>query len=215
MKRLFWEELYTRDELLWGPRPDYTLVEYAHIIPKGHVLDIGIGEGRNALFFAQKGFTVEGVDISKKAVEKCRAWARKTHLHIKVTVGDLRKIKITPNKYSLIIAAWVLNFFKQKEIETTIIKIKQGLHIDGFVYCIAFSPRDPSYKRNKQTLKIIEKNTFYSRKRRSFMHYFTRSEILSLFSDFKVISCMEGIVLDTSHGDKPHYHGIVDYLGKK
>ena len=38
MKKPFWEDLYSRDELLWGPRPDYALVEYAHLIPKGHVL---------------------------------------------------------------------------------------------------------------------------------------------------------------------------------
>ena len=216
MKKLtFWEEMYKGHELLWGLEPDNTLVEYARLIPKGNVLDLGIGEGRNAFFFAKKGYVVEGVDISQKAIEKCRTWAKRAHLKIKAKVRDLRKIEIAQGKYSLIIAAWMLNFFKRKEVEEIVVKIKKGLKKDSFVYLVVFSPRDPSYKKNKQTLKMVEKNTFYSRKRKSYMYYLTKRDVLSLFKDFKVIYCVEGIALDISHGNKPHYHGVIIYMGQK
>lgn len=48
-----WEEAYKSVESLWGLKPDHTLVEYGSLIPKGKVLDLGIDEGRNALYFAK------------------------------------------------------------------------------------------------------------------------------------------------------------------
>ena len=117
--------------MFWGLKPDHILAQYADVVPKGNVLDLGAGEGRNALFFAKKGHVVESVDISKKALEKCIKWAKKTNLRIKTKVCDLTKIKIDKGKYSLIICAWVLNFFKKRDIETIIRKMKKGINLNN------------------------------------------------------------------------------------
>jgi len=71
-----WEEAYRDIESLWGLKPDYKLAEYADLVPKGKVLDLGIGEGRNALFFA-KGF-----DTSQTAVYRCIERAKNSNLKL-------------------------------------------------------------------------------------------------------------------------------------
>jgi len=214
MKSSSWEKIYEGQKLFWGFKPDHILAEYAELVPKGRVLDLGAGEGRNALFFAKKGHVVEGVDISKKALEKCIKWAKKANLKIKTKVCDLTKMKIDTGKYSIIICAWVLNFFKKKDIENIIRKMKKGIKKNGFVYISVFSLIDPSYKRSKKKYCKIAKNTFYNQEKEYYMHYFTKKELLSFFKNFTPIYCVEGTELDITHS-KPHYHGLIIYMGKK
>lgn len=209
-----WEDAYRSVESLWGLKPDRTLIEYAKIVPKGVILDLGIGEGRNALFFAKMGYEVEGADISQTAIERCLQRAETQNLKVKAEVKDFREKDIPLGKYSLIIAAWVLNFFRKTEVETIVEKIKNGLKKDGVVYLGVFSPSDPSCQRAKENLKEVEENTFYSAKRDSYFHYFTRDEIQSLFDGFKTVYFIEGMQLDLEHSE-PHYHGLIEYLAQK
>lgn len=209
-----WEKAYRSVESLWGLKPDHILIEYASLVPKGKVLDLGIGEGRNSLFFAKMGYEVEGVDISQTAIERCIERAKNMNLKVKAEVRDLKEVDIPQGRYSLIIAAWVLNFFKKTEVEEISAKIKNGLKKDGFVYIGIFSLDDPGYERAKKILEVVEENTFYSPKRDSFIHYFTKDEILSLFADFKVIYYAQGTELDLDHGER-HYHGFIMYMGQK
>jgi cyclopropane fatty-acyl-phospholipid synthase-like methyltransferase len=193
------------------------LVDYATLIPKGAVLDLGMGEGRNALFFAKMGYEVEGVDISQTAIERCIKKAENANLKVKAGVGDLREIDIPLGRYSLIIAVRVLNFFKKTEVEEIIKKIRNGLKKGGFVYTEVLSIDDPGYERAKKLLEVVEENTFYSPRRDSFMHYFTCEEVISLFAGFKVIYYAGGTELNLSRGEysEPHYHGFIVYMGQK
>lgn len=209
-----WEKAYRSVESLWGLKPDHILIDYASLVPKGKVLDLGIGEGRNSLFFAKMGYEVEGVDISQTAIERCIERAKNTNLKLKAEVRNLKEIDIPEGTYSLIIAAWVLNFFKKTESEEIMRKINNGLKKDGFVYIGLFSLDDPGYERAKKRLEVVGENTFYSPKRDIFFHYFTEDEVLSLFADFKVIYYAKGTELDLAHGD-PHYHGFIVYMGQK
>ncbi len=72
-----WNEAYKRTKQLWGSEPDHVLTEYANPVPSGHILDLGIGEGRNSLFGAELGYSVEGIDISEVAVGRCMEALRK------------------------------------------------------------------------------------------------------------------------------------------
>lgn len=54
MKQNVWEQEYRNEDSLWGFNPNNILSQYVDMLPEsGEVLDIGIGEGRNALFFAK------------------------------------------------------------------------------------------------------------------------------------------------------------------
>lgn len=209
-----WEEAYRSVESLWGLKPDHILVEYGNLVPRGNILDLGMGEGRNTFFFAKMGYEVEGFDISQTAIERCIERAKNESLKVKAEVRDLKEVDIPQGRYTLIIAAWVLNFFKKTEAEEIVRKIKKGLKKGGFIYISIFSLDDPGYEKAKKRLKVVGKNTFYSSKRDHFIHYFTEEELLQLFDDFKVVYYAKGTGLDHEHGE-PHYHGFIEYMGQK
>jgi SAM-dependent methyltransferase len=65
-----WDKRYAEAEMVWSLEPNEFVVEYLSDLPVGKMLDLGGGEGRNALWFASRGWHVENSDFSAVAVEK-------------------------------------------------------------------------------------------------------------------------------------------------
>ena len=61
-----------------GFEPAQFLVEAIELLPKGRTLDLAMGNGRNAIYLAKKGFDVEGVDISPEAINATLKSVKKT-----------------------------------------------------------------------------------------------------------------------------------------
>jgi SAM-dependent methyltransferase len=71
-----WNERYAAGDLPWDTgEPDPLLVEYlaSGALPPGRTLEVGCGTGTNAIWLAERGFDVLGVDVSPLAVEKARS----------------------------------------------------------------------------------------------------------------------------------------------
>lgn len=65
-----WNQRYAETELVWSLEPNEFVIEYLCDLPAGKMLDLGGGEGRNALWFASRGWHVENSDFSTVAVDK-------------------------------------------------------------------------------------------------------------------------------------------------
>lgn len=209
-----WEKSYQNTKQLWSSNPDSKLMQYFDLIKKGDLLDLGIGEGRNALPFTFSGFNIDGVDISETAIKRCEENLTPKDSTINLISSDLRKYDIKKDNYTIIIAANVLNFFRKSEIDIIIKKIKEGLKEDGLVYLSVFSTLEPRYNSIKTNKKQVEENTFYIDEKDSFAHFFTQEELNKYFSDFELICCCEGLEYDSNHGD-PHYHGGIEFMARK
>jgi len=195
--------------------PDTELIEYAALIPEGPILDIGVGNGRNAFFLAQMGFHVLGVDISEEVVNECNRRAQELKLPVRAIYSNIMDFKIDENTYACIICSYVLPFLKRSDALRLIERIKHGLLPQGIALIKTFTTRDPGYIRlKKKGLSEVEKNTFYSPKLRSYFFYVEPGELKELFTDFKLISYAEGYSLDITH-DEPHYHGWASVLAQK
>jgi SAM-dependent methyltransferase len=70
-----WEEQYRTHPELWSGRPNAALVAAATALPPGSALDIGCGEGADAVWLAARGWRVTAVDLSRTALERGRAHA--------------------------------------------------------------------------------------------------------------------------------------------
>ena len=65
-----WEERYRSKPNIWSGNPNAQLVAEAADLPPGRVLEVGSGEGADALWLAQRGWQVTGVDISTTALQR-------------------------------------------------------------------------------------------------------------------------------------------------
>lgn len=215
MKPYNWENEYKNSELLWGLKPNSTLMQYAELVPAaGKVLDIGIGEGRNAFFFAQKGCAVEGIDLSETAIERCKTLSKKYQLNIEAHVEDVETFDIKPNQYSLIILSNVLNFIPEPKIAPLLDQVKRGLTEDGFVYVNAFDIDEPSRQKAVREYERLGENSFFIRKNGMYIHYFRKGELEEYFRTYKTIKTGYSYALDLSYGE-PHYHSTIEILAQK
>lgn len=70
-----WDRRHGVSELVWTAEPNrFVAAELADLVP-GRALDLGCGEGRNAVWLAEQGWRVTGVDFSRVALEKARRLA--------------------------------------------------------------------------------------------------------------------------------------------
>ncbi len=107
--KLKWDRLYRKTKgYVFGRDPAVSLLEHYTMLPVGRVLDIGMGEGRNAVFLAKRGFKVEGVDISPEAVRKAKMLAKENGTTIRTVIADLAKYQIEENAYEVILVYYFL-----------------------------------------------------------------------------------------------------------
>jgi 2-polyprenyl-3-methyl-5-hydroxy-6-metoxy-1,4-benzoquinol methylase len=81
--------------------PNWKLLEYSRFILDGPVLDLGMGNGRNAIFFAKMGYEVDCVDLSRTYVRRCRKLAESENIKLNAQVSDLKDYEIQEKHYSL------------------------------------------------------------------------------------------------------------------
>lgn len=84
-----WDKTYDTAEYVYGTAPNDFLKAHYQAISKGKVLLLAEGEGRNAVFLAQQGYDVTGVDISAVGLEKAQKLARENNVSIETVCADL------------------------------------------------------------------------------------------------------------------------------
>ncbi len=82
----FWEDRYRTQDRVWSGRANAVLVEVVTPLAPGRALDLGCGEGGDAVWLAQRGWRVTAVDISTTALERTAERARAAGVADRVTV---------------------------------------------------------------------------------------------------------------------------------
>jgi SAM-dependent methyltransferase len=100
--RDFWNTKFSDPKTPFSRRPSRLLAEAIRNRPHGQALDLGMGEGRNTIFLAQRGWQVTGVDLSDVAVAQASERAAKAHVNISAVVDDLDHYQLGKNKWDLI-----------------------------------------------------------------------------------------------------------------
>lgn len=91
MSNAFWDERYSAEGFAYGEAPNEFLAAMSERLPRrGTALDIGAGEGRNALFLASLGLDVRAVDQSEVGMRKAERVARERGLSLRAQAADLR-----------------------------------------------------------------------------------------------------------------------------
>ena len=131
--------LYESQGCVWGLEADKYLAIHLEKAPLGTALDLGCGEGRHSLYLVQKGYTVEAVDISEKALEKLEILAKEYDVEGKIVLkqDDITTITLPENKYDLVVISFVFPFLRRSTITTVIEKVNHALKNKGCIYISA------------------------------------------------------------------------------
>jgi SAM-dependent methyltransferase len=165
-----WDKRYSRPSFVFGKSPVRFLAENYQYIPfEGTVLDMGMGEGRNAVFLAQKGYRVTGIDISSVAVKKAHMLAEEFGVKFKGVVASLNNYKIPPASFDAIVCFYYVD-------RSLIDKMKSWLKPGGILIYEAYTTRQVKNKKSP------EYNPDY---------YLKEQELLHLFSGMRVLKYEE------------------------
>lgn len=158
-----WNQKYDTQKYIFGKQPIPFLKEHLHLLPKGRVLDIAIGEGRNGVFLATKGFQVIGIDISETGLEKAKTLAKEQGVSIETKIVDLETHPLKPETYDVILCTYYLqrNLFPQM-----INALKPGGMVLVETYTMGHLNYNPYFKPEY----LLEKN-----------------ELLNYFSDLTIL----------------------------
>lgn len=80
-----WEDHYSAKPQVWSGRVNTRLAEIAAQLTPGRALDVGCGEGADAVWLAEQGWAVVGADISSTALERARAEAQRRNILSRIT----------------------------------------------------------------------------------------------------------------------------------
>ncbi len=101
-----WDERYSEPGFAYGTEPNEFLVSVVEKIPRGKVLSLAEGEGRNAVYLASLGYLVTGVDGSEVGLQKALELATERGVAINTIHADLSEFVIEAGQWDAIIACY-------------------------------------------------------------------------------------------------------------
>ncbi len=103
---LFFDRAYTAPEPLFNTEPNAFLVSMTANLKPGTALDVAMGQGRNALYLAAKGWQVTGFDIAEKGLDVAQAEAAKRGLHITTVKSGYEEFDFGHEKWDLVVFSY-------------------------------------------------------------------------------------------------------------
>ena len=104
--RDFWNEKFAATDYAYGTEPNDFLVSAVTKLKRGATLSLAEGEGRNAVWLAQQGFTVSAIEQSEKGVGKTLRLALQRGVIVMAERGELETFHIQPNSWDLVVSIY-------------------------------------------------------------------------------------------------------------
>lgn len=101
-----WDERYSEPGFAYGTAPNEFIASVADRVPKGKILSLAEGEGRNAVYLASLGYEVTGVDGSEVGLHKAVELATGRGVAITTIHADLSTFEIGEEQWDGIIACY-------------------------------------------------------------------------------------------------------------
>ena len=98
-----WDARYSeRDGAMWSGRPNGRLVAEVADLTPGRALDVGCGEGADAIWLARCGWTVTAIDISDVALRRAREAAELAGAEVRWVCADALQTAFPPRSFDLV-----------------------------------------------------------------------------------------------------------------
>ena len=196
-----YEEKYKGTTNYFGIKPAPLCMKVLWMMPfekRIKLLDIGCGEGRNAVFFAKNGYEVTAFDSAAAGVEKTKRNAEQAGVQINVFQADLNEYRLK-DKFDVIFSIGALHYIRpqlRKEILDNYRNFTNdgGLNAHSVILEKPFIPRAPDSEDTA--------------------HLWHSGDLFSYYSDWQIDHCEEEI-FDCNSSGVPHKHAVNRIIARK
>ena len=199
--RTNYEKWYEGDDYYWGVEPGSFLDDLIRLCPPSadkKVLDIGCGEGKDAVYVAQKGYSVTGFDLAENVIRKTIKLAEDRGVKVTAYVDDINTF--TPDgQYDIIYSTGTVQYLFDENKKAFFEKLEKMTRPGGIVFINVFVEK--SFLELPPDWDIEEK-------------MWKSGELFTYFADWKVEKIDEVIFEDDS-GGVPHYHCMDTIICRK
>ncbi|MEZ6234669.1 MAG: class I SAM-dependent methyltransferase [Phycisphaerales bacterium] len=158
----FWDDRYAHEELVYGDAPNDFLAGLTPRLPRtGRALDLGAGQGRNALFLASRGLDVLAVDQSPVGMERAARLAHERGLSLRTQAADLREFDAEPASLDVVTCIFV--HLPPPLRATVLARVRSWLRTGGLFVLEAYAPEqigrgtggppDPTWYASLETIE--------------------------------------------------------------
>jgi 2-polyprenyl-3-methyl-5-hydroxy-6-metoxy-1,4-benzoquinol methylase len=141
---LMFDRIYASSRPSFSQNPSTVLVEAVEGVKPGRALDVAMGQGRNALFLAQRGWTVTGFDISNEGLNLARANAKKAGVPLTAQRSTIDDFNYGAAQWDLIALIYVPNIAHQGAAMT---RLARALKPGGLLVIESFASAPDSANR--------------------------------------------------------------------
>ncbi len=199
-----YDKRYNTEEYYWGLMPNRICYDIMKILPPikpYRVLDIGCGEGKDAVFFAKCGYDVTALDISEQGIEKAKKLAEHNKVEVRFFKADLFDYR-PDTEYDIIFSSGVLHFIPQTDREELCNSLKAHTTDIGINALNVFVQK-PFITRAPDSTRDEEKR-----------HPWKSGELFGYYHDWLFHTCREEI-FDCNSGGIPHRHCMDTLIAQK
>jgi SAM-dependent methyltransferase len=101
-----WDERYAGNEQMWSGQPNTALVTEVGDLEPGSALDVGCGEGADAIWLATQGWEVTAIDVSTVALQRAAIAAEQTEVHVEWVHAGLLDAPLPSSQFHLVSAQY-------------------------------------------------------------------------------------------------------------
>ncbi len=200
--KIFWENSYKDKAISTFGGPSIEVYEMLPlIIPEQKVVDLGCGEGRNALFLAQHGCKATAVDISSSGIEKVKLAASTLGVEINTMVCDLNDYK-ADDSYDIVLAHTSVHFLTNSKWRELLGELKERTNPGG-LHSLTIFLDTPKYPLPSEILAIGHKQSFAA------------GELKEFYGDWEIIRYDAYLKQDKHPGIPMHSHYVEKILCRK
>ncbi|MCL6602300.1 MAG: methyltransferase domain-containing protein [Paenibacillus sp.] len=180
----WWDEFYAdrnKDIPFFVNAPDENLAQYFkdQQIAAGRVLELGCGAGRNAIFMAQQGCTVDAIDISPEAVQWGIERAKTSNVEVNFQCSNIFDLHIESEAYDLIYDSGCFHHILPHRRVSFLEMLNKGLKPGGAFALVCFAA-------GEMGAELTDWEVYRERSLKGGLGY-TEEKIKTIFKDFETI----------------------------
>ena len=197
----YYESDYRKEEYFWGVQPSMMCLKVLELLPPDRplkILDIGCGEGKDAVFFARCGYDVSAFDISEAGLEKTKRLADKARVRVRVFRANMWDYRLN-EKYDVLFSSGALHYIKPELRNEVMADYKSHVNENGIVSFHVFVEK-PFISAPPEK----EENS----------HHWKSGQLFTYFHDWYIEHCTE-YVFDCDSSGIPHRHAANRLFARK